>query len=124
MSKKKCESNANCSYCVLDERGDFNESILEYTQYDIVYFFRTCINVRCYRCEEKRLKSRIKYNSVAFMVWFAIWLVFAVWRKVDIGVGGSDAITYVQYFNDCLNPRVEYFILRNILTKDFNYLLN
>lgn len=54
--------------------------------------------------KRKELKSRIKYNSVVFMVWFAIWLVFAVWRKVDIGVGGSDAITYVQYFNDCLNP--------------------
>lgn len=39
-----------------------------------------------------------------YIAWYVLWLAFAVFRKVDYGVGGSDAIAYVTYFDVCLDP--------------------
>lgn len=47
-----------------------------------------------------------KINNRAFMGWIIIWLFVTVFRKVDYGIGGSDAIQYVLYFRDCLEPNL------------------
>lgn len=47
-----------------------------------------------------------KINNRAFMGWIIIWLFVTVFRKVDYGIGGSDAIQYVLYFRDCLKPNL------------------
>lgn len=42
----------------------------------------------------------------ATVAWILIWEFVTVFRKVDYGFGGSDAIQYVLYFKDCLKPNL------------------
>lgn len=47
-----------------------------------------------------------RYRNRAYVAWIIIWLVITVFRKVDYGIGGSDAVQYVLYFKDCLNSNL------------------
>lgn len=42
----------------------------------------------------------------AAVAWILIWEFVTIFRKVDYGLGGSDAIQYVLYFKDCLKPNL------------------
>ena len=46
-----------------------------------------------------------KMLNKAYIAWFAIWVIVAVFRKVSIGIGGSDAIAYKEFFEYCLHPK-------------------
>ena len=46
-----------------------------------------------------------KMLNKAYIAWFAIWVIVAVFRKVSIGIGGSDAISYKEFFEYCLHPK-------------------
>lgn len=52
---------------------------------------------------EYRTRKKIKLSNHYFVVWFTIWIFVTVFRRVDYNIGGSDAIEYVHYFQDCLN---------------------
>lgn len=52
---------------------------------------------------QERIQGIINRATVA---WILIWGFFTIFRKVDYGLGGSDAIQYVLYFRDCLNPNL------------------
>lgn len=47
-----------------------------------------------------------KNTNLIFMTWFIIWIVISVWRGVSKNIGGSDAITYIEYFRECLDPNL------------------
>ena len=46
-----------------------------------------------------------KMLNKAYIAWFAIWVIVAVFRKVSIGIGESDAIAYKEFFEYCLHPK-------------------
>ena len=52
---------------------------------------------------EYRIQQKVKLSKYYFVVWFVIWIFITVFRRVDYNIGGSDAIAYVHYFQDCLN---------------------
>lgn len=47
-----------------------------------------------------------RIGNRAVIAWILIWEFITVFRKVDYGLGGSDAIQYVLYFKDCLKPNL------------------
>lgn len=53
---------------------------------------------------EYRTQLKTKISNYHFVTWIVIWVFIASFRRVDTGIGGSDAIGYVEYFRDCLNP--------------------
>lgn len=42
-----------------------------------------------------------KVNSAAF-IWFMLWTFFAVYRYISPQIGGTDAPSYIEYFETCL----------------------
>lgn len=44
------------------------------------------------------------YKNKYLVVWWSIWTLVAVLRFVDLNVGGSDAPSYVFYFDNCNGP--------------------
>lgn len=42
--------------------------------------------------------------SWPYVTWFLVWLVFAVFRYVGSGIGGTDAPNYIRFFDVCLEP--------------------
>ena len=42
--------------------------------------------------------------AFGYVAWAVVWIVFATWRGIGQGYGGSDAPTYVAYFQVCLDP--------------------
>lgn len=56
--------------------------------------------------KEKLTHQKSPINNKAYIVWYLIWLFITVFRKVDFGVGGSDAIQYKLYFDECLDPNL------------------
>jgi len=50
------------------------------------------------------------YKNKYLVIWWAIWIFFAVLRLVDWRVGGADAPAYVFYFNNCNDiTRISWF---------------
>ena len=63
---------------------------------------------------------RKKYKAyLSYILWYFIWLIFAVFRKVDYGIGGADAISYKTYFDVCWNPNSTHIYARH---NDFLYI--
>lgn len=58
-------------------------------------------------CMYKAKSSEIRTGSVAtfrnryLLAWWFVWVFFAVFRLVDLNIGGSDAPTYINYFQNC-----------------------
>lgn len=48
-------------------------------------------------------KSKFSVNKY-YLIWFMIWLFFAVFRYVKPEIGGQDAYNYIEYFEKCLEP--------------------
>ena len=71
-----------------------------------LYVFKGIISMRSINGIKKieyRTQQKVKLSNYYFVVWFVIWIFVTVFRKVDYNIGGSDAIAYVHYFQDCLN---------------------
>lgn len=46
--------------------------------------------------------SKIVFNKY-YLIWFLVWVMFAVTRYVSPEIGGTDAPTYIEYFEKCLD---------------------
>lgn len=44
------------------------------------------------------------YKNTPACVWLFVWTFFAVFRLVRFGIGGSDAVDYIAYFEICNKP--------------------
>ena len=66
-----------------------------------------------------RIDKKIKI-SLSILSWYIIWLFFAVFRFVDVGRGGSDAVTYISYFSICLDNDSNHIYARH---NDFLYVI-
>lgn len=42
-----------------------------------------------------------------YFLWFTVWVIAAVFRYVAIGFGGTDAISYKEFFEACLIPNLD-----------------
>ena len=73
-----------------------------YKNVNILFYYGYGFNVCTSKCKEKRSH---KWSNKAYIAWFAIWVIVAVFRKVSIGIGGSDAIAYKEFFEYCLHPK-------------------
>lgn len=51
---------------------------------------------------EYKQGRKVKLINTAYTIWLMTWAFITVFRKVDYNIGGSDAIAYVNYFQDCL----------------------
>lgn len=47
---------------------------------------------------------RQKVFNLEYFVWYILWLVMAVWRHIELNIGGTDAYNYMTYFEICLDP--------------------
>ncbi len=55
------------------------------------------------KIEKYKYRKILDVGTILF-IWFLIWIFITIFRKVDIDIGGSDAITYKEFFEDALNP--------------------
>ena len=89
-----------------------------------LYVFMGIISMRSINGIKKieyRTRQKVKLSNYYFVVWFVIWIFVTVFRKVDYNIGGSDAIEYVHYFQDCLNNDLN-TLYANHLDKGFQLL--
>ena len=89
-----------------------------------LYVFMGIISMRSINGIKKieyRTQKKVKLSNCYFVVWFVIWIFVTVFRKVDYNIGGSDAIEYVHYFQDCLNSGLN-TLYANHLDKGFQLL--
>ena len=89
-----------------------------------LYVFMGIISMRSINGIKKieyRTRQKVKLSNYYFVVWFVIWIFVTVFRKVDYNIGGSDAIEYVHYFQDCLNNDLN-TLYANHLDKGFQFL--
>ena len=76
-------------------------------------FFYVFLGIVGYRClkkvkqKESFCQRKQKLNNRYYIIWFVVWLIATVFRVVSVDLGGSDAVNYVHYFNNCLEP-IEY----------------
>lgn len=73
----------------------------------LLYIILGCISmlaVKKIKKIEYKTGKLLPLISKPYIIWFITWIICSVWRYVDRGIGGSDAITYVEYFQECLNP--------------------
>ncbi len=54
--------------------------------------------------------------SKALFTWCIVWLVFAVLRYISPEIGGTDAPTYIEYFEKCLEPTSNLYSYRTEIT--------
>lgn len=62
----------------------------------------------CYVCSSQALicKQKLRYKDakVMYAIWFIIWVLFASLRYVTNRIGGTDAPTYVYFFENIDSP--------------------
>ena len=71
------------------------------------YITLGCIGSLCIKKVKKRelySNHQISINNQWCIIWFLSWFLATVFRVVDVNIGGSDAINYVRYFQNCLEP--------------------
>lgn len=90
----------------------------------LIYIFMGMVSmctVKYVKHREYRMQRPIKLWNIAYLSWFIIWMFVTVFRRVDYNIGGSDAIAYVQYFQDCLIKNLN-TLYANHLDKGFQLL--
>lgn len=73
----------------------------------LLYIILGCISMLAIkRIKEIEYKTAKKLTlmSKPYIIWFTTWIICSIWRGVDSGIGGSDAISYITYFENCLDP--------------------
>lgn len=76
----------------------------------VLYFFMGLVCFMCIHYAKKReLNTGIprKITNKEYYPWYAMWLVMAVLRCVNSAVGGQDALSYISYFETCLDRKVD-----------------
>ncbi len=69
------------------------------------FIFMLC----CYHYKEKKIRNNINKNTILyFMPVLVVWIGIAVFRLVTLEVGGTDAPTYILYFERCLEFNLNY----------------
>lgn len=65
--------------------------------------------------DAQRARSGRHAAPVAFgyAAWATVWVIFATWRGIGQGFGGSDAPTYVSYFQVCLDPYSDHLYVQH-----------
>lgn len=58
-----------------------------------------CLSNVCHANNGRSFHPKYRYSYMFFFI--LIWTFFAAFRHVGLGRGGSDAITYVDFFNRC-----------------------
>lgn len=72
----------------------------------ILYLIMGLVPLVAIKNEDAQLVRGGKRNvpvAFGYAAWAVVWVVFATWRGVGQGFGGSDAPTYVAYFQVCLD---------------------
>lgn len=64
--------------------------------------------------QAKRNNDNVKFVSCSttgkitvdkyLLIWYLVWLTFALMRYISPEIGGTDAPTYIEYFEKCLEP--------------------
>ena len=54
-------------------------------------------------------KEKWLFKDKYLTFWFLIWLIIAVFRLVDLPIGGTDATNYIEYFQICRNNNIPFF---------------
>ena len=59
----------------------------------------------CHYAKRKERKTGIvrKTTSVEYWTWIITWSILAVFRYIDSSIGGTDAPSYINYFENCLD---------------------
>lgn len=66
------------------------------------------MGIICWLCchyakKRERITGRVrKLNSIEYLPWIISWTILAVFRYVDSSIGGTDAPSYIKYFENCL----------------------
>ena len=74
----------------------------------ILYIVLGLIAVLMLFLSKKRELSKEKwlFKDKYLTFWFLIWLIIAVFRLVDLPIGGTDATNYIEYFQICRNNNI------------------
>lgn len=87
----------------------------------IIYIFVGLVPVFAFvGIKKKRDIYRHNICNRYYFVWYISWLIFAVGRHIEDGIGGSDAITYITYFDVCLDKNSSHIYA---LHNDFLYVV-
>lgn len=74
----------------------------------LVYITMGIFGALCIRSVNRRSGAEkcriISKTGFFYIAWFAVWIVFAVFRYVGSWIGGGDASSYIRYFEVCQNP--------------------
>lgn len=54
--------------------------------------------------DNENMRFKELFVNPYFLFWWTTWTIVAVYRLVGYGIGGADAIGYVESFENCLNP--------------------
>ncbi len=82
----------------------------------ILYLLMGLVPLIAIKNEDGRLlRGSTNKMPIAFgyAAWAIVWLIFAVWRGVAPGLGGSDGYTYVTYFDVCLDSTSDHLYVRH-----------
>lgn len=59
-----------------------------------------------------------KIIRLPYIIWFLVWEIAAVFRYVGSFIGGADALAYINYFEECLDPYSKHLYATHV---DFLY---
>lgn len=67
----------------------------------LFYIFLALIGMGCMSFIKSYPKNKSLLYSPHAIMWWTIWVFFAVFRVVKPGIGGADAIDYIDYYVHC-----------------------
>lgn len=83
----------------------FNEVSLHYSH--LTVFFYIALGILAMFCfykskkSEKSIEIKRSFPNRYLLIWWFVWVFFAVFRLVIPGIGGSDAHSYINFFQNC-----------------------
>lgn len=91
----------------------------------LFYIFLAMLGIFCLsrmQSNSKLRNGKNLLNSGYTNLWILGWVFFAVFRLVKPGIGGSDAVDYIEYFRDCNTNRDDLIMLHTGSDLLFRYI--